>query len=60
MASKYFVVDVIGQAKRITVQEIVKDHIVEIKKRVEYDKLIDLFSNPIPMVISFELNLFFD
>ena len=48
MTSKYSVADVIEQAKRITIQEIAKEDIVEIGTRVEYDRLADIFEDSIP------------
>lgn len=48
MASKYSVADVIEQAKRITIQEVAKENIVEIGTKVEYDRLADIFDDSIP------------
>ena len=48
MTSKYSVADVIEQAKRITIQEIAKEHIIEIGTKVEYDKLAYIFGDSIP------------
>lgn len=48
MTSKYSVADVIEQAKRITIQEVAKENIVEIGTKVEYDRLADIFDNSIP------------
>lgn len=48
MTSKYSVADVIEQAKRITIQEVAKEDIVEIGTRVEYDRLADIFEDSIP------------
>ena len=48
MTSKYSVADVIEQAKRITIQEVAKEDIVEIGTRVEYDRLADIFDDSIP------------
>lgn len=48
MTSKYSVADVIEQAKRITIQEVAKENIVEIGTRVEYDRLADIFDDSIP------------
>lgn len=48
MTSKYSVADVIEQTKRITIQEIAKEHIVEIGTKVEYDRLADIFGDSIP------------
>ena len=49
MTSKYSVADVIEQAKRITIQEIAKEHIIEIGTKVEYNRLADIFGDSIPM-----------
>lgn len=48
MTSKYSVADVIEQAKRITIQEVAKENIVEIGTKVEYDRLADIFDDSIP------------
>ena len=48
MTSKYSVADVIEQTKRITIQEIAKEHIIEIGTKVEYDRLADIFGDSIP------------
>ena len=48
MTSKYSVADVIEQAKRITIQEVAKENIVEIGTKVEYDRLTDIFDDSIP------------
>ena len=48
MTSKYSVADVIEQAKRITIQEVAKEDIVEIGTRVEYDRLADIFDDSVP------------
>lgn len=48
MTSKYSVADVIEQAKRITIQEVAKEDIVEIGTKVEYDRLADIFDDSIP------------
>lgn len=48
MTSKYSVADVIEQTKRITIQEIAKEQIVEIGTKVEYDRLADIFGDSIP------------
>lgn len=47
MTSKYSVADVIEQAKRITIQEVAKENIVEIGTKVEYDRLADIFDDSI-------------
>lgn len=49
MTSKYSVADVIEQTKRITIQEVAKENIVEIGTKVEYDRLVDIFEDSIPM-----------
>lgn len=48
MTSKYSVADVIEQTKRITIQEVAKENIVEIGTKVEYDRLVDIFEDSIP------------
>ena len=48
MTSKYSVADVIEQTKRITIQEIAKEQIVEIGTKVEYNRLADIFGDSIP------------
>lgn len=48
MTSKYSVADVIEQAKRITIQEVAKENIVEIGTKVEYDRLADISDDSIP------------
>lgn len=48
MTSKYSVADVIEQTKKITIQEIAKEHIIEIGTKVEYDRLADIFGDSIP------------
>lgn len=48
MTSKYSVADVIEQTRRITIQEIAKEQIVEIGTKVEYDRLADIFGDSIP------------
>ena len=48
MTSKYSVADVIEQTRRITIQEIAKEQIVEIGTKVEYDRLVDIFGDSIP------------
>ena len=48
MTSKYSVADVIEQAKRIAIQEVAKENIVEIGTKVEYDRLADIFDDSIP------------
>ncbi len=48
MTSKYSVADVIEQTKRITIQEIAKEQIIEIGTKVEYDRLADIFGDSIP------------
>lgn len=48
MTSKYSVADVIEQTKRITIQEVAKEDIVEIGTKVEYDRLVDIFEDSIP------------
>lgn len=48
MTSKYSVADVIEQTKRITIQEVAKENIVEIGTKVEYDRMFDIFGDSIP------------
>lgn len=48
MTSKYSVADIIEQTKRITIQEVAKENIVEIGTKVEYDRLVDIFEDSIP------------
>lgn len=48
MTSKYSVADVIEQTKRITIQEVAKENIVEIGTKVEYDRMVKIFGDSIP------------
>ncbi len=48
LTSEYSIVDVIEQAKMVTIQEVAKENIVETKTKVDYDRLAAIFGDSIP------------